>query len=403
MAIALYSSLSQILVNLATKMQNSKLLCLNILWAILGIIISCSPALSLERVTSKVVGKLKDGRPIHEYTLKNKNDLEARVLTYGATLTRVRMPDKNGKIDDIALYLDTAEEYVKGHPLFGSVVGRYANRISNARFKIDGKVYEIEKNAGKNHIHGGRDGFQKRLWTGKGTSIKGSASVSLKLTSPDGDAGYPGELKVEVIYTLNDDNELKMRYKATTTKATHLNLTNHAYWNLGGAGSGDVLGHILNFPASKVLEADQHRYPTGKILKVDGTPLDFRKAHSIGSRIKEAKGENYDDCYVVDRRAIKSRLQFIATVYHRKSGRWMDVLTTQPGFQLYTAKGLSSRWKTKDRTYGPYHGFCLETQNFPDAPNHANFPSSLLRPGEVYDHETIHRFKINKKTGSARS
>jgi len=331
------------------------------------------------------VGKMPGGAAVHEYTLTNANGLEAKVLTYGATLTTVKVPDRNGKLD--SLYLDSVEDYQKGHPLFGSVVGRFANRIAGAKFTIDGVEHNVTPNAGQNHIHGGRQGFHKLLWNAESIRGKDRAAVRLRHSSPDGNEGYPGRLDVTVTYTLTNDNELIMDYTATTDRPTVLNLTNHAYWNLAGAGSGDVLDHVLMLNADKFLPSDQAKIPTGEIKSVKGTVMDFTRPEAIGSRIKQVVGENYDHCYVLNKKP-GQRLSLAARVVEPKTGRIMEVLTTQPGVQLYTAKHLSSKLKTSRFAYAPYHGLCLETQHYPDAPNKPSFPPTTLRPGQTFKHTT---------------
>lgn len=344
-------------------------------------------------VVKATVGKMPDGAAVDEYTMTNGNGLEAKVLTYGATLTTVKVPDRNGKFESVTLYLDSFEDYLKGHPLFGSVVGRFANRIAGAQFAIDGVTHKVTPNAGANHIHGGREGFHKKVWRADSFRKKGTVGVILHHTSPDGDEGYAGKLDVTVTYTLTNDNELVIDYTAETDKPTVVNLTNHAYWNLAGAGSGDVFDHILMLDAESYLPSDQAKIPTGEIKPVNGTVMDFTKAQTIGSRIKDVEGENYDHCYVLGE---SKAPRLFARVVEPKSGRVMEVLTTQPGVQLYTAKHLSSNLKTSSFAYGPYHGLCLETQNYPDAPNKPNFPSPILRPGQLYEHTTIHKFTVQK-------
>ena len=338
------------------------------------------------------VGKMPDGRAVHEYTLTNANGLEAKVLTYGGMLTTVKVPDREGKFESITLYLDSFDDYLAGHPLFGSVVGRFANRIAGAQFEIDGVVHKVTPNAGQNHIHGGREGFHKKLWRAHSLNRKGVVGVVLYRRSPR-EEGYPGILDVTVTYSLTNDDELIIEYRAETDKPTVLNLTNHAYWNLGGAGSGDVLDHVLMLDAERFLPSDKAKIPTGEIRAVEGTVMDFRKPQTIGSRIKQVDGENYDHCYVL---GDSKQPRLFARVFEPKSGRVMEVFTTQPGVQLYTAKHLNSKLKTGSFAYGPYHGLCLETQHYPDAPNKANFPSAVLRPGETFKHTTIHKFSVQE-------
>ncbi len=346
-------------------------------------------------VSRSLFGCLPDGTEVELYTLTNAQGLEVKIMTYGATIISVKTPDRGGRLANITLYLDTFDDYLRGHPLFGSVVGRYANRIGGARFTIDGVEYPVTPNAGKVHIHGGRNGFQKKVWHAAAMPQADAAAVELTLTSPDGDEGYPGTLHIKLVYTLNNNNELKMEYTATTDKPTVVNLTNHTYWNLAGAGSGDILGHILTLQADAYLPADEQKVPTGEIRSVTGTVMDFTGPHPIGARIKEVEGENYDHCYVVTRRPGESLVP-AARVAEPKSGRVMDVWTTKPGVQFFTARFLNNQLSGGGRTYGPYHGFCLETQHFPDSPNRPNFPSPILRPNETYHHVTVHKFSLQE-------
>lgn len=348
------------------------------------------------RVQQEPFGKLPDGTAVEIYTLTNANGLEAKVMTYGATLVTVKAPDRNGKRDIITLHLDTLDEYVRGHPLFGSVVGRYANRIAGAKFTIDGVEWKITANAGSHHIHGGgQEAFHRAVWKAEPIRAAHSAGVRLTHTSRDGEAGYPGTLQATVIYQLTADNQLLMDYTATTDKPTHVNLTNHAYWNLAGAGSGDVLDHVLYLNADHYLPADKAKIPTGEIRPVRGTVMDFTTPQSIGSRIRQVEDENYDHCYVLNKKP-GERMALAARLQEPKSGRVMEVYTTQPGVQLYTAKGLSARLKARGKPLGPYHGVCLETQHYPDSPNQSAFPSTLLRPGQTYHEVTIHKFRVER-------
>ena len=346
-------------------------------------------------VSKSLYGRLPDGREVDVYTLTNAHGLEVKIMTYGATIISVKTPDRDGRLANITLYLDTFDDYLRGHPLFGSVVGRYANRIAGAKFTIDGVEYPLAPNAGKVHIHGGRSGFQQKVWQAAALSQQDAAAVEFTLTSPDGDEGYPGTLHVKLVYTLNNDNELKMDYTATTDKPTVVNLTNHTYWNLAGAGSGDILDHILTLHADAYLPADDQKVPTGEIRSVKDTVMDFTEPHRIGARIKEVEGENYDHCYVVNKRPGESLLP-AARAVDPKSGRVMEVWTTKPGVQFFTARFLSDRWQAGGRPYAPYHGFCLETQHFPDSPNRTNFPSPILRPNETYHHVTVHKFSVQE-------
>lgn len=354
-----------------------------------------TPQTKKAAVIQAPVGKMPDGAAVYELTLTNANGIEAKVLTYGATLTTVKTPDREGKFESITLYLDSFDDYLKGHPLFGSVVGRFANRIAGAQFTIDGTVYKVTPNAGANHIHGGRAGFQNILWDAEPLRAKDGVGVVLRHISPDGHEGYPGKLDVTVTYKLTDDNALSIEYAATTDKPTVINLTNHAYWNLAGAGSGDVLNHVLMLNADRYLPSDRQKIPLGDLKDVKDTPMDFTKPEPIGSRISQVEDENYDHCYVLNKKP-GEELSLAARVVEPKTGRVMEVYTTQPGVQLYTAKGLNSKLKTSRFAYGPYHGLCLETQHYPDSPNKPGFPSTVLRPGQPFKHTTIYKFSVLK-------
>ena len=330
------------------------------------------------QVQKESFGRLPDGQAVDLFTLRNGRGLEAQVMTLGATLVTVRAPDRAGKVQPVTLYKRSLDEYLKGHPLLGSIVGRYANRIAGARFVIDGVPYALEANAGKHHIHGGRRGFQWLLWQAEPLVVARSAGVRLQLVSPDGQAGYPGTLRTTVVYRLTEDNELVMDYTATTDKPTHVNLTNHAYWNLTGTEGADVLGHILQVEADHYLPADEALIPTGEIRSVHGTPLDFTRPVAIGARVDQLARKYYDDCFVL-RKKPGEELSLAARLVEPRSGRTMEVWTTQPGMQLYT---------------GNRFGVCLETQHYPDSPNKPAFPSTLLRPGQTYRQTTVHKFGI---------
>lgn len=343
-------------------------------------------------VEKSTVGQMPNGAEVEQYTLTNANGLEVKVLTYGAMLTTVKVPDRNGKFDSVTLYLDPARDYLSRRTVLGSVIGRYANRIAGAKFTLDGTEYELSANAGRNHIHGGRNGFHTIVW--KAAPVQDTEGVGVKLThtSPDGHEGYPGTLEVQVTYSLTNDNQLKMEYLARTDKPTHVNLTNHAYWNLAGAGSGDVLQHVLMLNADRYLPADKQKIPTGELAPVEGTPMDFTEPKTIGSRLDQVEDRNYDHCYVLNKKA-GQQLSLAARLVEPKSGRVMEVYTTQPGVQLYTG-GI--RLKTGRLRYDRYHAVCLETQHYPDSPNRPQFPSTVLRPGETYRQLTVHKFSVLK-------
>jgi aldose 1-epimerase len=345
------------------------------------VLVPCSGANPKKQldVQKQLYGAMADGGQVDLYTLTNANGIEVCVMTLGATLTTVKAPDRDGNVAVITLHKKSFAEYAKGHPLLGSVVGRFANRIADAKFTIDGVTHQVAKNAGKHHIHGGgrKDGFAWQVWQGQPIRDEQAVGVRLTLVSPDGQAGFPGRLEAVVTYKLTVDNRLIMDYVATTDAPTHVNLTNHAYWNLMGADSeDDVSAHELMLNADHFLPSDKTKMPTGEIRSVAGSAMDFREARTIGSRAKDTDFGYYDHCYVLNKPADEA-LSFCARVVEPKSGRVMTVHTTQPGVQLYT---------------GNARGLCLETQHYPNAPNEPNFPSTLLRPGEQLHEVTIHQF-----------
>ena len=341
-------------------------------------------------------GKLPDGTPVDVYTLTNKNGVEAKITNYGATLTSIKAPDRTGKMDDVVLGYDSIDGYLAKNPHLGAIAGRYANRIANGEFKLDGKTYTLAKNNGPNHLHGGPNGFYKQIWTASDASGKDGQAVSFKYLSKDGEENYPGNLTAIVTYTLTDKNELKIDYQATTDKDTVLNLTNHAYFNLAGAGSGDVLGHELKINSKETTVVDKTLIPTGKMAPVAGTPFDFSKLTAIGARINDKNeqleiGQGYDHNFVL---ATGGSLAAQAVeVYEPTTGRVMEVFTDQPGVQLYTANHLDGTIVGKaGKTYNKRGGFCLETQHYPDSPNKPNFPTTTLKPGEKFHSTTIFKF-----------
>jgi len=343
-------------------------------------------------VQSKPFGKTADGSQVTLYELLNANGLRVTVMDYGAILVDLEVPDRNGKSADINLGFDELEPYIKRNPLFGAVVGRYANRIENAAFTIDGIEYRITKNAGKNHIHGGNTKrFDKVMWKGKRFKNDEGAGVRFTYLSKDGDEGFPGNLNCTVTYTLTNKNELKINYQATTDKSTVVNLTNHAYFNLAGAGSGDVLDHEMMINADFYTPGDKALIPTGEILSIKNTPLDFTEPKTIGARIEQlTETRGYDHNYVL--KNSDGSLTLAARVYEPTSGRIMQVYTTAPGMQFYTANGMRNLQGKDGKVYQNHYGFCLETQHFPDSPNKPHFPSPVLRPGEKYDTTTIFKF-----------
>lgn len=343
-------------------------------------------------VSSAPWGKTATGEEVRIHTLTNSRGMEARVMDYGGILVSLKVPDRAGMPGDVVLGFDTLEPYLGKHPHFGCITGRYANRIGGAAFTLDGVEYQVTANSGKNHIHGGREAFDRKLW--KTSAIPGRNAVEMTYTSANGEEGFPGKLECKVVYEVTEENSLRIEYHATTDKPTVVNLTNHSYFNLAGEGSGDVLGHELTIPAESFTATDDALITTGEILSVIGTPLDFTTPHTIGERINAAfkpleQGKGYDHNYV-----LKSGegLKLAARVKDPKSGRIMTVATTDPGVQLYTGNHLKGVKGKGGHVYESRHGFCLETQKFPDSPNKPQFPTATVRPGQPYLHITTFTF-----------
>jgi len=347
-------------------------------------------------------GNTKEGAPIKLYTLTNDNGVMIQLTNYGATLVSIYVPDKEGNLGDVVLGFDSVSDYEKPDPYdpyFGCTVGRYANRIAGGQFTLDGKVYTLVQNNGPNHLHGGLKGFKDQIFEAIPMKTPEGPAVRFKYLSHDGEEGYPGNLQVSVTFTLTNDNEIKIKYLATTDKPTVINLTNHSYFNLAGEGSGNVLDHELMIVADKYTPADDTLIPTG-IAPVAGTALDFTTPHKIGERIdqlvrKEGSDpfKGYDHNFVLNNQT--GELALAARVKEPSTGRVMEVYTTEPGVQLYTGNWVNTRGK-EGKLYGQYSGFCLETQHYPDSPNHPDFPSTVLRPGEVYSTLTIYKFLVEE-------
>ncbi len=339
-----------------------------------------------------VFGRMPDGTPVNIYTLKNPNGMTVKVTELGLIISELHVPDRNGNVGNVVLGFDNLDRYLKGHPFFGAIAGRVANRVANARFTLDGREYTLAKNNGPHHIHGGNKGFDKKVWKSRPLpSTDHEAAVEFTCLSPDGEEGYPGNLTVTVTYTLTDKNELRITYGATTDKPTPINLTNHSYFNL--AGSGDILAHELLLNADHYTPADEGLIPTGEIRSVKGTPLDFTKSTPIGARSQQTglKPGGYDHNFVINHAG--KALARTARVYEPGTGRVMEVFTTQPGVQLYTANHMDgSVIGTGGVPYPRYGGFCLETQHYPDSINKPSFPSVILRPGETYNTTTVFAF-----------
>ncbi len=329
-------------------------------------------------------GKTPEGQSISLFTLTNRFGNSISVTDYGAILVSVNVPDRNGQLANVNLGYPTLDGYLARHPYFGSTVGRFCNRIAQGQFQLDGRTYTLALNNGPNHLHGGIVGFDKLAWCGAEIMTDNASGLRFHLQSPDGQEGYPGTLDVFADYLWNDANELTFAYRATTDAPTVVNLTNHAYWNLSGAKAGNVLDHQLQLNCGRFLAVDDTLIPTGQLTDVAATPLDFRQPRAIGERITQLSStKGYDHCYVVDGPAGKLRLAGRAT--DPKSGRTMEVLTTQPGMQLYTGNHLGGE-------FVQHAGFCLETQHYPDAPNQPAFPTTRLNPGEQFEQTTVHRF-----------
>jgi aldose 1-epimerase len=344
-------------------------------------------------VTKEAYGKTPDGKPVDQYTLTNSKGMKVKIITYGATITEVYAPDRDGKSENITLMRDSLEDYMESDtPYFGSTVGRFGNRIAKAKFSLDGKEYALAKNNGENTLHGGLKGFDKVIWRAEPIEAKDSVGVKFNYTSPDGEEGYPGTLKAQVTYTLTDINEIKMDYTATTDKPTVVNLTNHCYWNLAGAGSGDILGEELMINADGYLPVDTGLIPTGEVKPVKDTSMDFTKPMTIGSRIGQVDG-GYDHCYVLNKKE-EGEMSLVAIASDPKSGRVMEISTTEPAVQFYSGNFLDGTITAGGKTYPKHAAFCLETQHYPDAPNQPNFPKTTLRPGQEYKHNTVHKFSV---------
>jgi len=344
-------------------------------------------------------GKVVVGPPITAYTLVNKNGLTATILNYGGTVSKFTAPDKDGKFADVVLGFDKLEDYLEKSPYFGCITGRVANRVGNATFTLDGKAYKLAANNGKNSLHGGKAGFDKRVWRADPFLSGDGPAVKMTYTSNDGEEGYPGKLYCMVTYTLMSDNGLKIDYVAATDKATPVNLTNHSYFNLAGHGSGTIKDHVLHLVADKYTPGDDTLLPTGKIDPVAGTVFDFTKPTAMGERLDKIKADpvGYDLNYVHGMKK-EAYPKLVATVTEPKSGRVLEVLTTEPGIQFYTGNFLKNDdLKGKGgAAYNQYGAFCLEAQHFPDSPNRPEFPSVILKPGEEYRQTTIYRLGVKK-------
>jgi aldose 1-epimerase len=350
-------------------------------------------------VTRELFGTTADGVAIDRYILTNANGVEAAIMTYGGTLVGLRAPDRCGRLEDVVLGFDTLAQYLGDHPYFGALIGRYGNRIANGHFQLRGVEYTLACNNGPNHLHGGPNGFHRAIWQAQAHTVDTAPTLALTYHSRDGEEGYPGNLHVTVVYTLDDQNQLRIDYSATTDQATIVNLTNHAYFNL--AGAGDILEHQLQLRATHFLPINSTLIPTGELRPVVGTPMDFTTPTAIGARIASDDQQlhyaldGYDHCWVIDRGG--AALALAAHVTETSTGRVMDVYTTQPGIQFYSGNFLDGSLTGKrGQAYVRHTGFCLETQHFPDSPNQPQFPSTVLEPGETYQHTTIYQFSVEE-------
>jgi len=361
--------------------------------SIATIFVSGLQAEAKSKMQKQSFGKTEDGQPVSLYILTNKNGVEAAITNYGGTVVSLIVPDRNGKREDVVLGYDNLDGYATGKAYIGATVGRYANRIAQATFTLDGTTYTLAKNDGDNHLHGG---FNKRVWTAKDVSSSAGQALELTYLSKGGEEGFPGNLPVKVVYTLTDENELRIDYTATTDKDTVLNLTNHAYFNLAGQGNGDILQQQIMIRADRFTPIDATSIPTGELRSVKGTPFDFTKMTAIGARIDQDDqqlklGRGYDHNFVLNGDTMRA-LFLAAQGYDPHSGRLLEVLTTEPGIQLYTGNFLDGIHGKDGKVYNRRYAFCFETQHFPDSPNHPNFPTTELKPGQHFQSTTVYKF-----------
>jgi aldose 1-epimerase len=365
-------------------------------FAILGVVIMLTAAMQGKTsVTKRPFGHTTDGVAVDIYTLAD-GKVEVRITNYGGIIVSLHAPDRSGKLDDVVLGYDSLDRYIAKTAYFGAIIGRYANRIAGGTFQLDGNTYHVPKNDGDNSLHGGIRGFDKVVWTAQEVMD----GIELTYVSPDGDQGFPGALTATVRYTLSE-GALRIEYSATTDKDTVLNLTNHSYFNLAGQANGEVLKHVVKINASQFTPVNSDLIPTGGLKSVEGTPFDFRKPHAIGERINEKDqqllfGIGYDQNFVLDHPA--GKLAEAAEVYEPTTGRILRVLTTEPGIQLYSGNHLDGSITGKqDRVYKPRVAFCLETEHFPDSPNHSNFPTTELKPGQKFHSVTVYEFRTGTR------
>jgi aldose 1-epimerase len=377
---------------------------ISILSASLGaaLLVGCSCCSSSStkqgQVDQRPFGQTKDGKSVTLFTLKNNSGAEAGIINYGGLVIFLKVPDRNGHVDDVVLGYDKLADYIKDSPYFGAIIGRYGNRIAKGKFTLDGKQYSLAINNGPNSLHGGLVGFDKVVWEPKVVMTSDGPSLELRYTSKDGEEGYPGTLKVKAVYTLTSDNALKLEFTATTDKDTVINLTQHSYFNL--AGKGDILNHVVTIPADKFTPVDSTLIPTGELKPVEGTPFDFRTPTAIGARINQDDqqlkyGGGYDHNWVINKQM--GQLTLMGRVYEPGTGRVLEVFSTEPGLQFYTGNFLDGKLTGKGGwVYQFRNGFCMEAQHYPDSPNQPNFPSVVLKPGQVYRNTIIFKFSVQK-------
>ena len=357
---------------------------------------------SKSRISQQSWGRTPNGQAVTLYTLTNANGVEAKITNYGGIVVSLKVPDRRGRFEDVVLGYDNLHKYVQHNdPFFGALIGRFGNRIANGRFNLNGVNYQLATNNDPNHLHGGNRGFDKVVWDATPIRRSNGVGLSLRYLSKNGEEGYPGNLWVRVVYLLTNRNELRIDYSATSDKDTILNLTHHSYFNLAGHNSGTILNHQLMINANRFTPTDSTSIPTGELRNVRGTPMDFRRPMAIGSRINQNDqqlkfGQGYDHNWVLNRRG--AGLSLAARAYEPGSGRVMEIYTTEPSIQFYSGNSLDPEKHIGKggRPYQRRSGFCLETQHFPDAPNHPNFPSTVLRRGKTYKQTTVHRFLVRR-------
>ncbi|SFZ91998.1 aldose 1-epimerase [Flaviramulus basaltis] len=347
-------------------------------------------------ITNSEFGKMPDSTVVEQYKLVNNNGVEVNIITYGGRITSLKVPNKKGDFENVVLGFDNLDDYLKENPFFGALIGRFGNRIAKGKFTLEGKDYTLATNNGENHLHGGIKGFDSVVWEAEPIEEKENSILKLTYLSKDGEEGYPGNLKITVIYTLTKDNALEVSYEATTDKTTVVNLTQHAYFNLSGDFSKDILNHDVVINSNTYLPVDETQIPTGEIRNVKGTPFDFTSVKKIGKEIainnEQLKlGGGYDHCWIVN--GEKGNMNFVASAYDETSGRFMEVYSEEPGMQFYTANFLDNTLPIPNGgTYAKRTGFCFETQHYPDSPNQKDFPTTILEPGEIYSTKTTYKF-----------